>query len=453
MPAHQVRSLSDLFNRPPFYLAGAFHIHPKISSVLRRIIRVRHRYAYVYSCSVTDEQLSALQPKAGFESVLEGQGCSIEGPLEATLISVYEATERLFSLHVDTAALVSGSFVDLQPSAVHPGEFILPLTWEYEQCSYPYVRYRDTLKLHWLPCYQITKDELIPRLIPASLAVTGYSLQHADERFVPILSTGLAAGTRLAQTILRGIYEVVERDAFMITWLNRLSCRRLQAQSTSLPVGDSLSQLFEDGFSVDFVDLTTDLGIPVILTVIEHRVPEFKPNGSKIFGLGCHLNPERALVKSYIEALRLLLNYYEFDEDDELNVRRVDLYSENRFFNESYFQKTDFLNESEEFVELEQMSANRAADDYESELRACLTALSGKGADLFFADFTPEELRDASYSLTRVFVSKMQPHLYEHDFWRLDNPRITAAPVAMGYRQVPLNEKDLNLLPNPFALR
>src|ERR1700752_139161 len=452
MQPHQVRYLSDLFNRPPFYLASAFHIHPRICSILRRIIRVPHRYAQVYTTSVTDEQLSAMKPKLGCESVLAGQGCSIESPFEAVLISVYEANERLFRLHVDTATLVSGSFLDLQPSAVHPGEFILPRTWEYERCSYPYVRYRDTLKLHWLRCYQITKDELIPRLIPASLAVTGYSLQHTDERFVPILSTGFAAGTRLAQTILRGIYEIVERDAFMIPWLNRLSCPRLQVQSTSAPVRESLNQLSEEGFAVDFVNLTMELGIPVFLSVIEHRVPELKPNDCKIFGLGYHLNPDRALVKSYVEALRLLLNYYEFDQDDELRVRKVDLYSKNPFFDESYFQKTGFLNESTEVMTLEQTST-RAADDYESELRTCLTALNSKGADLFFADFTPEELCDTSYSLTRVFISKMQPHLYEHDFWRLANPRITQTPVTMGYRKVPLNEKDLNLLPNPFALR
>ncbi len=292
---------------------------------MRRTIRVPHRFAYVYSTSVTDEQLAALQPKLGFESVIQGQGCSVESPLEALLISVYEATERLFSLHVDPATLVSGSFLDLRPSAVRPGEFILPRSWEYEQCSYAYVRYRDSLSLHWLPVYQITQDEVVPRLIPAGPAVTGYSLQHPEERIVPILSTGFAAGTRLAQTILRGIYELVERDAFMIAWLNRLSCPRLQVQSTSLRVLESLRQLSDEGFAVDFVNLTTDLGIPVILTVIEHRVPELKPNDCKIFGLGCHLNPERALARSYIEALHMMLNFYEFDEEEELGVRDVNL--------------------------------------------------------------------------------------------------------------------------------
>lgn len=452
MQPHQVRCLSDLFNRPPFYLGSAFEIHPKISSILRRIIRVPHRFAHVYWTTVTDEQLSALRPRLGFTSAIQGEGCSIESPLEAILLSVYEATERLFSLHVDYATLTSGSFLDLHPSAVHPGEFILPRSWEYEQCSYAYVRYRDSLNLHWLPVYQIAQDDVIPRLIPASLAVTGYSLQHPDERISPILSTGFAAGTRLAQTILRGIYELVERDAFMIAWLNRLSCPRLQVRSTSSSICESLRQLSDEGFTVDFVDLTTDLKIPVVLSVIEHRVPKLRPNNCKIFGLGCQLNPERALVKSYIEALRMLLNYYEFSEDDEMSVRDFDLYANNSFFDKSYFQKTSFLNESSQVMSLEQIP-NHAADDHERDLRTCLSALYSKGAELFFADFTPDELRDTSYCLTRVFISKLQPHLYEHDLWRLDNPRITQAPVAMGHRKVPLNEDDLNLLPNPFTLR
>lgn len=450
MQPHQVRCLSDLFNRPPFYLGSAFDIHPKISSILRRVIRVPHRFAHVYWTTVTDEQLDELKPRVGRESTIHGEGCSIDSPQEAITISVYEATERLFSVHVDDE-LVRGSFFDFRPSAVHPGEFILPREWEYEQCSYTYVRYHESLSLHWFPVYQITQDEVVPRLIPASLAVTGFSLRCPDERFVPILSTGFAAGTRFAQTILRGIYEVVERDAFMIAWLNRLSCPRLQVRSTSSSFFESLRQLSDEGFAVDFVDLTTDLKIPVILTVIEHRVPELKPNNCKVFGLGCHLNPERALVKSYIEALRMMLNYYEFEED-EVRVRNLDLYANNPFFDESYFQKTSFLNVSSEVKPLEQMP-NQATDDHESDLRICLSALNGKEADVYFADFTPAELRDSSYCLTRVFISKLQPHLYEHDFWRLDNPRITQAPVAMGHRNVSRNEGELNLLPNPFSLR
>ena len=50
-------------------------------------------------------------------------------------------------------------------------------------------------------------------------------------------------------------------------------------------------------------------------------------------------------------------------------------------------------------------------------------------------------------------VSQLQPHLYEQDFWRLDNPRIYEAPVRMGHRSEPLAERDLLLLPNPFALQ
>lgn len=452
MSHSQLKSLSDVLFRPPFYLKSAFEIHPKFSSILQQIVRIPHRYAFAYWTSVTDEHLSALQAVSDYKSVLYGEGCSLESQSEAAMISVYEATERLFGFHADTEKLVYGSWLKLQPSAVHPQEFILPREWEYEQCSYPYIRYRDALEIHWLPCYQIEQEELVPRLIPATLAVTGYGLSNPEERFVPILSNGFAAGTRFAETILRGIYELIERDAFMITWLNKLSSPRVRITQPFHPLSESLDRLASDGFIVDFVNITTDVEIPVILTVIEHQESRLRASDCKVFGLGCHLSPDRALMKSYTEALRLLLNYYEFTGDEELQVRDFDLYSNNSFFDEHYFSKTSFLKESNEVASLDQIQS-RASGDLERNLFTCLDILRRHNMDVFFADFTPDEMRDSSYCLTRTFVSRLQPHLYEHDFWRLDNARIFEAPVLMRQRKSPLSEKELNLLPNPFSLR
>ena len=49
-----------------------------------------------------------------------------------------------------------------------------------------------------------------------------YQVHSPQEFLVPITSNGLAAGPTLADAVLSAIYEVLERDAILIAWLNRL---------------------------------------------------------------------------------------------------------------------------------------------------------------------------------------------------------------------------------------
>ena len=58
-----------------------------------------------------------------------------------------------------------------------------------------------------------------------------YEVQSPAEFIFPITSNGLAAGPTLAEAVLRAAFEVLERDATMIAWLNQLPCTRVDPLS------------------------------------------------------------------------------------------------------------------------------------------------------------------------------------------------------------------------------
>ena len=46
---------------------------------------------------------------------------------------------------------------------------------------------------------------------------------RVEDNFTAITSSGLAAGADLTQAVLGALNEVIERDAFKITWLHRVT--------------------------------------------------------------------------------------------------------------------------------------------------------------------------------------------------------------------------------------
>ena len=67
--------------------------------------------------------------------------------------------------------------------------------------------------------------------MPAIAALMEFTVRSDAEFIFPITSNGLAAGPTLRDAVTSAIYEVLERDAFLITWLNRLPARVLDAAS------------------------------------------------------------------------------------------------------------------------------------------------------------------------------------------------------------------------------
>lgn len=58
--------------------------------------------------------------------------------------------------------------------------------------------------------------------MPLSFIKLPYKIQEEEDRINPSISTSLALGKTKNQAILTGIYEVIEREAFAISWLLKL---------------------------------------------------------------------------------------------------------------------------------------------------------------------------------------------------------------------------------------
>jgi ribosomal protein S12 methylthiotransferase accessory factor len=83
--------------------------------------------------------------------------------------------------------------------------------------------------------------------VPACLMSLPYSApfrEQGEQTIGPSISTGQAAAASTEAALLGGLCEVIERDAFSIAWLNRLSMPEVQIDSD--PVLRASSSLLMD---------------------------------------------------------------------------------------------------------------------------------------------------------------------------------------------------------------
>lgn len=132
--------------------------------------------------------------------------------------------------------------------------------------STPRLQWDANTSFHWVRGVSLTART--PVWVPLQLV-------SADERcgdepeLRPRVTTGVAAHPDRDAAILNGLLEVIERDAFMLTWLARRPAVRLDIQRTEdCHLRTFVERLVAARFTPRAVRLDTNTGVPVVLGVV-----------------------------------------------------------------------------------------------------------------------------------------------------------------------------------------
>ncbi len=126
--------------------------------------------------------------------------------------------------------------------------------------------------------------------------IIGLSGMDTTHRYVPSTSTGLSAHFIRYFALLRGLQEVLERDALTVTWLNSLPGREIAAPKTYQEKVQAL------GGKIQVFDLTQDWNPHPVIAVCGY----LPMRGIKRISLGvaCRENLEQACEKAFLEWLQ-----------------------------------------------------------------------------------------------------------------------------------------------------
>ena len=264
-------------------------------------------------------------------------------------------------------------------------------------------------------------------------------VQDPERRIPPSTrasSSGVAAHTDPEEARLRAFCELVERDAFMWHWVQRVSRERLDRASLPPVVREQLDAADAGGFEAHLVNLTLD-AYPVVLAVLIGR-------GWICPGIASHPDPARAAAKALGEAISIAWSAAVPDRELEpLAMEDVDTPEEHlRFHHMAGLVEEDrFLAGTPDAIGIGEIATPEGSVE---------EVAAGVGELLTFDLGSPAT---APFAVVRAIVPGMIPISFGYDREPLGVPRLTEPKTPLDGRVIGerLDTRELGpLTPHPF---
>jgi ribosomal protein S12 methylthiotransferase accessory factor len=141
-------------------------------------------------------------------------------PAEAEAACIGEAVERLQAGPQPDDQHLEASFRDwpLDEPAVPPSDWVLFHAEQYAQSGFPFRPFTQATVCRWLCCREATTGQ--PWWVPGETAWLQMRSGESHQLTAGV-STGLACGRPGQPLVLRGLQEVIERDAVVGAWWGR----------------------------------------------------------------------------------------------------------------------------------------------------------------------------------------------------------------------------------------
>lgn len=315
------------------------------------------------------------------KSEIVGFGYSFSSLMIGLIKGVGEAVERYSSCFDSKEGLKISSWIDLKKSAL-------------DVRCYNNNSLVERQSYRWVSGHNITTDD--PIFIPAQLVYTNYFNYYQEPRLSPsvVFGSGGAFGYSHEQALLSGIYELVERDAFMTGLINNNSPREIDVLTLTGVLGKIITDLILNrSYSVRVFDISNDLCIPTFLSIITHHDRLY-------IGLKSGLHPQNTIIGCVEEGMLEMM----VDEQGMLKKKVTN--------KGSYFvsrQKLKKLYLDNKIISPISISTLSKPIQLDSESSFIINILKRKRIDIYYRDITPTKLKHNGFVVNKVIIPKLQP--------------------------------------------
>lgn len=383
-------------------------------------------------------------------------------------VAILEALER-------SAGFIPGgkrptlraTYRDLGEQAIDPRRFILYAPEQYAQAGPPLAPFQEDQEYLWVWAYSFAHQR--PMAIPEEFAYYGFLNSRGRSTEQPLLvydlSNGCALGNCLEEAALHGLFEVLERDAFLLTWYARQTpaCLDLEtAQDRRIPL--LVDSLRIKGYETFAFNITQEFAVPTVWVMIVS--PDDTPGKVKtISAAGCHLDPERAIWSGLLEVLAgLSLLQENYHEEREYALTLLDVNNNVRAMHDhallyclpEAFPRLHFLfTASDRRVSLDEAFAcqvkREQTDNLTDDLTNIVQVLLQHNLDVLVFDQTSQEQELLGFKTVRVLVPGSLPMAFGHRLRRYYGCERLLSLVGLSMQSTSdeVTER-LNPWPHPF---
>lgn len=380
---------------------------------------------------------------------------------ESAALALCEGAERHAGLRrARPAARVVGSRAELPYSSVDPRVCGLPGDAFHEDAPDRFVRYDDTLSLPWVRGWSLRDAR--PTLVPEQMV--HYRVPAEGPVFLSETSNGCASGTCAEEAVLHGLLEVIERDAFLVSWLGRAALPEISAASCpDAATGHLVDRVRRAGYRIRLFDNRIDLPVPVVTAVATAHDPDAP--GALCLSSAAHFDPGRAVASAVREVASHLSGFAARTARDR--ERLLPMAADFGLVTEladhaalyglpEMARHADFLLGPDRARPLDETCRDWTEQrprhpDLADDVRYLRDLLGARGFDTVVVDQTGAEQRALGLSTVKVLVPGMLPIDFGSSRQRAPGmPRARTALRRAGLRSTDLDPLELNPAPHPF---
>jgi ribosomal protein S12 methylthiotransferase accessory factor len=350
---------------------------------------------------------------------------------EAKLACIGEAIERLQPAPLSQDRFIESSFADwpLDEPALGPDRWVMFHPDQYRWGGFPFERFTPATVCRWYACRDAVSG--MPAWVPEEMIFL-HPQRGERHRLCAAITTGLSAGPSDFPVLLRGLQEVIERDAMVSAWWGRYAIEEWAAEAVFAQLGSSIARrLQRPNLRYRFYRMRTPFSDHVTLARLDG---EDREGFCFSIGSACRETRDASWRKSVLEAVQG--RHY---------VRHLKTQPETTSYPASFADHAVFYSRNPALLErtvLEQLAppTHDAAGEIESLTELCCRL--GPDRPVLFRNLTPPGIAQEfpGWLVLRVIVPGMQPLHGNHMMPHLGGPLWASRP-ADDWR---------TMLPHPF---
>jgi ribosomal protein S12 methylthiotransferase accessory factor len=383
-----------------------------------------------------------LHGRGGVRVVSAGTGLT---PEESLFVAVAEGIERYCAATFRPSQWIVATSAELLDEGLDLSKLPKCSKRELSRPDCPLVAADPAKPRRWVRALRLNDGK--PTYIPAVLVYLNAGFEYENENIASPISTGCAAYTTLAGALLRGLLEVIERDAISTLWLQQLSCPRIEVDVVEEAVAAVMDDALVGGqaYECRLFDARTDVGVPTVYC-IERRLSDSQMT---VVACAAALEPSNAVAKVLrdLPMSRAAVSSGRPPVSKPSDCRDV---SDGAHYmaNVDRAGAFDFLWSSPRAVKLSAIEKQRYENDKDA-LSQLVERLSLLDIDVYAVDLTTDEAMALGFYVAKVMVPGLQPLAFDYRARYLGHDRLYSVPRSLG--MTVHTEDELNPWPQPFG--
>jgi ribosomal protein S12 methylthiotransferase accessory factor len=371
---------------------------------------------------------------------------------EAVRGAIGEAIEHYCASQANPQVNFVAPWSAVESAGVAPPECVLYSEAQYARRNFPYHRWATQDEVMWTPMTELPGKREV--YAPATLVYLSSPSARPEDFFTISNSNGLAAGPSLEFAVLHGLYELIERDSFLLTWMNKLPAPEVAFSATD-GLAHSIRQHYARyGTEIRVFNISTDLPVYAMMGL---ALDKTGGGPAVVTGLGCHPDPSIALTKAVLEVCQVhpgeVQRYRREPPAQRLksyeDVHTLEDHSAFLSIPERLGEFSFLLSNGRR--QLLSKLASNSQGSVQADLDFCVSHLVEAGCRVLYADLTTPDVLDYGLSVVRTFATGLQPMHFGYGEERLGGKRLFEIARVLGYAEAARGENELNPCPHPLA--